>query len=105
MAEMENAHRLSLSKPARKASLGGLEYGREDNIKMNLEETDCTAELIQVESSVFLDITPRNPVKIKRRFERTYNLHLQRRKVNHARNQHEVSRMQSRQQTCLTIRS
>lgn len=40
------------------------------------------------QSAVFCDATPCSPVRVHRRFEGTYCLHLQERKLNQARNQH-----------------
>jgi hypothetical protein len=41
--------------------------------------------------AVFWDITSYDPVKVSRRFEGTYRLHLQGRRVSQARNPHEAS--------------
>jgi hypothetical protein len=40
-------------------------------------------------SYIFWDITPRSPLKVKRRFRGTYGLHLQGRIISRERNQHE----------------
>jgi hypothetical protein len=47
MDKVGNAHRLSVGKPTRNVSLGGLSYGREDNIKIYLEKLGYTSDLIQ----------------------------------------------------------
>jgi hypothetical protein len=45
--------------------------------------------------SAFWDITPRNPLKINRRFEETCPLHLHSRRISQARSHREAGRNQS----------
>jgi hypothetical protein len=47
-----------------------------------------------MKSSIFLDITPCNPLKVNRRFGGTCRLHLQERRISQARNQLEADSKQ-----------
>jgi hypothetical protein len=44
---------------------------------------------VVTKSSIFWDITPCSPLKVKRRFGGTYRIHLQGRRISRARNQNE----------------
>jgi hypothetical protein len=48
-----------------------------------------------MKGSIFWDITPCSPLKVKRRFGGTHRLHLQDRRICQARNKHEAGRKQS----------
>jgi hypothetical protein len=62
---------------------------KEEDINNNLQYVGfADVGTVTMNSSLFWDMTPCSPVKVNRRFGRTYRLHLEGRRVSQARNQH-----------------